>query len=44
MGGIRGEAAAEIAVEVVATVIWFIGCGRPAKNCQQDYPFFLSYI
>ena len=32
IGGIRGEAAAEVVVEVVAAVIWFIGCGRPAKG------------
>jgi len=28
MGGIRGEAAAE----VVAAIVWFIGCGRSAKG------------
>ena len=37
MGGIRGEAAAEVMVEavaeVVAAVVWFIGCGRSAKGC-----------
>ena len=32
MGGIRGEAAAKVAAEVVAAVVWFIGCGRPAKG------------
>ena len=44
MGGIKGEAAAEAVVEVVAAVIWFIGCGRPAKGRQRDCPFLLSYI
>jgi hypothetical protein len=44
MGGIRGEAAAEVVAEVVAAVIWFIGCGRPTKGRQQDCLFLLSYI
>jgi hypothetical protein len=29
MGGIRGEAVAE----VVVAIVWGIGCGRSAKGC-----------
>ena len=32
MGNIKGETAAEAVVEVIAAVIWFIGCGRPTKG------------
>ena len=34
IGGIREEAAAEVVVEVVVAVVWFIGYRRPAKGRQ----------
>jgi len=43
MGGIRGEAAAEAAAEVVVVIIWFIGYGRSTKG-RQDRLFLFSYI
>ena len=47
MGGIRGEAAAEVVAEAVAeavvAVVWFVGCGRSAKR-RRDRLFRFSYI
>ena len=40
MGGIRGEAAAEAVVKVIAAIL---GYGRSAKG-YRDYLFLLSYI